>query len=49
MPQYWLKPLGVTQPLAPMPNAWTVGADLDDFALITGSGHAAATAADGSR
>ena len=36
MPQYWLKPLGVTQPHAPMPNAWTTGADLDDFALITG-------------
>jgi hypothetical protein len=26
MPQYWLKPLGVTQPHTPMPNAWTVGA-----------------------
>jgi len=36
MPQYWLKPLGVTNPRAPMPNDWTCGVDLDSFDLITG-------------
>jgi len=36
MPQYWLKPLGVTEPHAPMPNDWTRDADLDRFDLITG-------------
>jgi hypothetical protein len=36
MPQYWLKPLGVTNPRAPMPNDWTRGIDLDSFDLITG-------------
>jgi hypothetical protein len=36
VPQYWLKPLGVAQPHAPVPNAWTVDADLDEFPLITG-------------
>jgi hypothetical protein len=36
VPQYWLKPLGVTQPYDPMPNAWTIGADLDAYPLTTG-------------
>lgn len=36
MPQYWLKPLGVTDPPSPMPDDWTAGADLDRFSLRTG-------------
>lgn len=36
MPQYWLKPLGVTDPPAAMPNDWTADRDLDHFALRTG-------------
>jgi hypothetical protein len=36
VPQYWLKPLGVTEPRNPMPNAWTVGANLKSYDLITG-------------
>ena len=36
MPQHWIKPLGVTEPFRPMPNAWTVGRDLDDFRFTTG-------------
>jgi hypothetical protein len=36
MPQYWLKPLGVTQPHEPMLNDWTAGADLDSYAFATG-------------
>ena len=36
MPQYWIKPLGVTEPYDPMPNDWTVDADLGSFDLTTG-------------
>lgn len=36
MPQYWLKPLGVTQPPAPMEDDWTAASDLDEFQLRTG-------------
>jgi hypothetical protein len=36
VPQYWLKPLGVTEPHDPMPNEWTVGADLDHYEVTTG-------------
>lgn len=36
MPQYWLKPLGVTTPPSPMPNDWTVDANLDSYSLRTG-------------
>jgi hypothetical protein len=36
VPQFWLKPLGVTEPRAPMPNAWTSGAALDSFDFMTG-------------
>jgi hypothetical protein len=36
VPQYWLKPLGVTEPHAPVPTAWTVGVDLEVFSFGTG-------------
>lgn len=36
MPQYWLKPLGVSDPPDPMPNDWTVSEDLGNFTLATG-------------
>jgi hypothetical protein len=36
VPQYWLKPLGVTEPHDPMPNDWAAGADLDSYPLTTG-------------
>jgi hypothetical protein len=36
MPQYWLKPLGVTDPPTAMPNDWTAGQDLGHFDLRTG-------------
>ena len=31
MPQYWLKPFGVTTPPAPMPDYWTDEVELDPF------------------
>jgi hypothetical protein len=36
MPQYWLKPLGVSDPPDPMDNEWTVGADLASYPVSTG-------------
>lgn len=36
MPQYWLKPLGISDPPTPMPNDWLAEYPLDDFALRTG-------------
>ena len=36
MPQFWLKPLGVTDPPHPMPNDWTEEFSPDSFALRTG-------------
>lgn len=36
MPQYWLKPLGVTDPPTPMPNDWTEEFSVDEFDLRTG-------------
>lgn len=36
MPQYWLKPLGVTDPPTPMPNSWTAEYSPDAFDLRTG-------------
>ena len=36
MPQYWLKPLGVTDPPSAMPNDWTADYDIDHFDLRTG-------------
>ncbi len=36
VPQYWLKPLGVTEPHDPMPNEWTVDTCLDSYPLTTG-------------
>jgi hypothetical protein len=36
MRQYWLKPLGVTDPPTPMPNDWTAEHSLDHFDLRTG-------------
>ena len=36
MPQYWLKPLGVTEPPTPMPNDWTRDYDVDNFMMRTG-------------
>jgi len=37
VPQYWLKPLGVTQPEpSPMPNDWLAENDLDPFIFGTG-------------
>lgn len=36
MPQYWLKPLGVTDPPTPMPNDWTAEYSPDSFDLRTG-------------
>jgi hypothetical protein len=39
MPQYWLKPLGFTQPQPhPLPNDWSVGTSLDRYELTTGPG-----------
>ena len=35
MPQYWLKPFGVTTPPAPMPDYWTDEVELDPFELMT--------------
>ena len=37
MPQYWLKPLGFTQPEPhPVPDDWVSERGLDDFELTTG-------------
>jgi len=36
MPQYWLKPLGVSTPPDPLPDEWTVGLDLDSYPFPTG-------------
>lgn len=36
MPQYWLKPLGVTDPPSPMPEDWTASYSTDSFDLRTG-------------
>lgn len=37
MPQYWLKPLGFTQPQPhPLPDDWASERGLDDFELTTG-------------
>jgi hypothetical protein len=36
MPQYWLKPLGVSEPPTPVPNDWTGDWDLDNFMMRTG-------------
>jgi hypothetical protein len=36
MPQYWLKPFGTTEPPRRVDPNWTIGADLDDFMIITG-------------
>jgi len=36
VPQYWLKPLGVTDPPSAMPNDWTTDQDLELFDLRTG-------------
>lgn len=36
MPQYWLKPFGTTEPPRRVDPNWTVGADLDNFMIITG-------------
>lgn len=36
MPQYWMKPLGISDPPTPMPNDWLGEYPLDDFALRTG-------------
>lgn len=36
MPQYWLKPFGTTEPRRRVEPNWTVGADLDNFMIITG-------------
>lgn len=36
MPQYWLKPLGVTDPPSPMDNDWASGVDLDNYRFMTG-------------
>lgn len=36
MPQYWLKPLGVSEPPTPVPNDWTADWDLDNFMMRTG-------------
>lgn len=36
MPQYWLKPLGTTDPPAPMRDDWLSDVDLDAFDLMTG-------------
>jgi hypothetical protein len=36
VPQYWLKPLGVTEPYDPMDNDWTAGVDLERYEFATG-------------
>jgi hypothetical protein len=36
MPQYWLKPLGISDPPTPMPNDWLAEYPLDHFPLRTG-------------
>ena len=36
MPQYWLKPLGVTEPPDAMENDWASDADLDRYSMTTG-------------
>jgi hypothetical protein len=36
MPQYWLKPLGISDPPMPMPNDWTAEHSPDAFDLRTG-------------
>lgn len=36
MPQYWLKPLGISDPPTPMPNDWTAEHCVDQFELRTG-------------
>lgn len=36
MPQYWLKPFGTTNPPSTVDPHWTVGADLDNFTIISG-------------
>ena len=36
MPQYWLKPLGTTQPFNPVYDDWASERGLDDFELTTG-------------
>ncbi len=37
MPQYWLKPLGTTQPKPdPVPDDWVSARGLEDFELTTG-------------
>ena len=36
MPQYWLKPLGTTQPWDPVDDDWASERGFDDFELTTG-------------
>ncbi|MEA2234599.1 MAG: hypothetical protein QOD83_4415 [Solirubrobacteraceae bacterium] len=36
MPQYWLKPLGISEPPTPLPDDWSVDLDLDNFMMRTG-------------
>jgi hypothetical protein len=36
MSQYWLKPFGTTEPPRRIDPDWTIGADLDNFMIITG-------------
>ena len=36
MPQHWLKPLGVSNPPAPLPDDWTAGMNLEIYPLTSG-------------
>lgn len=36
MPQYWLKPLGISEPPTPMPDNWLAEYSTDHFSLRTG-------------